>query len=246
MKNTSELKDRVYLLKGEASPFAYILPSRHTKRFPLLYFDGKSNRALRYSINQKSVFEDEQDSQAIVEPIIFTDGVLNVPKNNPLLAKFLDLHPLKGVAFDEFNPEVEAAEEIEELDIALDAQIAARNLSVEELEHVCRVLMGSAVDKMTTPELKRDALLYARNNPKEFLEIVHDPELSTISLASKAISEGLISVRNNGREVFYNLPNNKKKIATVPADHNPESYLSFLMSTDEGKELSDLLTAKLS
>jgi len=246
-KNSStELKDRVYILKGSSSPLTYVLPSRHTRRFPLLHFDGTSNRALRYASNQKSVFEDEQDQNPILEPVMFTDGVLNVPKTNPVLVKFLELHPLNSVTFEEFNPEKEAADEIEELDIELDAQLAARNLSIEQLEHVCRVVMGHAVDKMTTPELKRDVLIYARNNPKEFLSLVNDPALAVMSLASKALSEGIIVTKNNGRDLYYNLPNNKKKIASVPVNETAEGYLSYFMDIEEGRELLELVKLKLS
>jgi len=34
------------------------------------------NRPLRYARNQKSPFEDEQDGNVILEPIVFEDGML--------------------------------------------------------------------------------------------------------------------------------------------------------------------------
>ena len=108
IKSTNELKDRVFVLTSSTSPLTYVLPSRNTKRFSLLHFDGKTNRALRYARNQKSVFEDEQDDNAIVEPVIFEDGALVVPANNPILSQFLDMHPLNGQIFMELNPEKEA------------------------------------------------------------------------------------------------------------------------------------------
>ncbi|NCX26843.1 MAG: GNAT family N-acetyltransferase, partial [Burkholderiaceae bacterium] len=40
----------------------------------LYHFDGKTNRALRYARNQKSPFEDEQDGNFILEPIVFENG----------------------------------------------------------------------------------------------------------------------------------------------------------------------------
>jgi hypothetical protein len=90
MKNqTNQIKDRVFVLKNDKSPLSYTLPSRNTKRFSLLHFDGTTTRALRYARNQKSVFEDEQDDKAILEPIIFEDGTLMVPATNPILASFL-------------------------------------------------------------------------------------------------------------------------------------------------------------
>jgi hypothetical protein len=63
---TKELKDRVYKLSGSKAPLSYMLRTRHTQRKPLLYFDGQSNRALRYSSNQLSPFQDEQDDITLV------------------------------------------------------------------------------------------------------------------------------------------------------------------------------------
>ena len=59
-----------------------MLNSRNTSSNPLMHWDGSQNRALRYAKNQKSPFEDEQDGQLVLEPIVFEDGSLVVPKTN--------------------------------------------------------------------------------------------------------------------------------------------------------------------
>ena len=57
MANTLSV-DKVYKLKI-GSPLSYTLSSRNHPRFPLMWYDEKNNqnRALRYSVNQKSPFE---------------------------------------------------------------------------------------------------------------------------------------------------------------------------------------------
>ena len=106
MKKT-QFVDKVYKLKKEAAPLSYMLPTRNTQRFPLLWFDEEKgvNRPLRYAKNQRSPFEDEQDGNAIVEPIIFEDGFLTVPRSNQVLQKFLHYHPYNGKSFIEVNKE---------------------------------------------------------------------------------------------------------------------------------------------
>ena len=72
--------DKTYrLLRGQA-PLSFMIPGRSTNRKPLLFWDEEKgeNRVPRYARNQKSPFEDEQDGSAIVEPIIFEDGMLSV------------------------------------------------------------------------------------------------------------------------------------------------------------------------
>ena len=140
-KETS-LVDRAYKLKKDVAPLCYILPSRNGKRYPLLYFDGTSNRPLRYSVNQKTPFEDEQDKNVILEPVVFENGFLSVPRTNPVLQYFLSLHPANGHVFEEINTERDAASELEEMNYEVDAMIAAKSLSIDEIERVARVILG--------------------------------------------------------------------------------------------------------
>ena len=103
MKKTQNYTSKSYRLKNNRTPLAYMLSSHHSKRTNLLHFDEATgeNRALRYARNQKSPFEDEQDGNVIMEPIIFEDGLLHVPKQNQVLQYFLSLHPGNGSIFEE-------------------------------------------------------------------------------------------------------------------------------------------------
>jgi hypothetical protein len=92
--------DKVYRLKN-GSPLSYTIATRNQPKFPLLWYDevNNVNRALRYASNQRSPFEDEQDGNAIIEPVSFEDGLLVVPKTNPVLQLFLSYHPHYGLVF---------------------------------------------------------------------------------------------------------------------------------------------------
>ena len=215
-----ELKDRVYVLKSQTTPLSYMLISRNTKRKPLLYFDEEqgANRALRYARNQKSPFEDEQDDNAILEPIVFEDGFLT---------------------------EKDASKEVASLDSQLDAEIAAKELDIEMVENIARLLMGATVDKLTSSELRRDVRLYARQNPIEFLEMVDDPMVRLQGLAKKALDAKILTLRNGDRDVYFNLKNNKKKMITVPFDETPSSAISAFLQSDEGVEVMKMLEKKV-
>lgn len=231
----SESKDKTYVIVGDATPISFMLASRHTRNSPLLWFDEEKgiNRALRYARNQKSPFEDEQDGNAILEHVTFTDGSLTVPKTNPVLQKFLELHPGNGSIFKELDYEKIAKDEIKNLNIEVDALIMARGIDIDTAEAVLRVMTGANVERMTSDEIKRDVLIYARNNPEDFLEAVDDPELKLYSVAGKAMSSGLFVVKNNGRDIHYNLASNKKKLISVPFGEEPLSaFVAFLRSED--------------
>jgi len=245
MKKKDVLKDRTYRLKGKTAPIVFILNSRNSRRKPLLHFDGSQNRALRYSSNQNTPFEDEQDSNAIIEPVVFEDGMLFVTRTNPVLQEFLSLHPGNGTIFEEVDNERDASEDMEVLDAQLEAQVAARDLSIEMLETIGRIALSLNVDKMSSAELKRDVRLYARNNPEDFLDTLNDPMLKLQSLASNCLSEGLLKLKNKGKDIYFNLPQNKKKLLSIPFGDSPVHTLASFFQTDDGIELMSMLENKL-
>ncbi len=242
-----ELKDRVYKLTRNRAPLSCIIPSRNHARSPLLYFDEEKgyNRALRYSRNQKSCFEDEQDGTVIVEPIIFEDGMLRVPKNNPVLQEFLHYHPLNGKKFIEVDFSQDATKEIERLNVEVDALIEAKQLSIEQLENVSRVLFSTDVSKVSTAELKRDVLVFAKNSPEIFLRALSDPSLKLQSTIQQFFDNKILAFRNKQRDVYFNLQGNKKRMTTIPFGVDPIEYLSDWFKTDEGVSVLEFLEKQL-
>jgi len=234
---------KTYRLKHGKQPLSYKLASRHSRRSPLLWFDEQTgtNKPLRYARNQKSPFEDEQDGNAILEPVVFEDGLLVVQKENQVLQKFLHYHPQNGQIFEEVNKEKDAAQDLERVERELDAQIAAKQLSTEKLVMVCRVLMGNMVDRMTIPELKRDILVFAKNDPQDFMGILSDPMLDLQDTIYQFFDGQLLTLRNQNRDVYFNLPKNKKKLLTVPFGEDYAYIVASYMQSDDGLETFKLL-----
>ena len=243
MKANTTSVDKTYKLKSNATPISFTLPSRNTTRFPLLYFDEENNvnRPLRYARNQKSPFEDEQDGNFLLEPIIFDDGFLSVPRTNPVLQQFLHYHPLNGSAFIEVDKTIDAAKEVEMLNFEVDALIEARQLTVEQLEVVSRVMFQKDVTNVSTAELRRDVLIYAKREPKSFLDILNDPLLKLQSNVQMFFSSNILQFRNGQREVWFNTKSNKKKMMGSPFGEDPFETVALFLKTDEGIEVLKFL-----
>ena len=243
MKTKIAQTNKVYKLTRQETPLSYMIPTRHTSNFPLLWFDeeNNTNRTLRYARNQKSVFEDEQDGNIVVEPIIFEDGFLHVPKENPQLQKFLYYHPLNGKRFIEVNKEVDAQVEVERLTTEVDALIEARNLSLDQIESIGRVLFNKDTSKITTAELKRDILVYAKTDPKTFLEVINDPTLKLQANVSQFFDKGLLAFRKSNKEVWYNTSSNKTKMLNVPYGEEPMFIVSSFLQSDDGIDVLKML-----
>ena len=247
MKKNTTTVDKTYKLKSNATPISFTLPSRNTSRFPLLYFDeeNNTNRALRYARNQKSPFEDEQDGNFILEPVIFDDGFLNVPRTNPVLQQFLHYHPMNGSVFLEVDKTVDAAKEVEDLNFEVDALIEARQLSIEQLEVVSRVMFQKDVTTVSTAELRRDVLIYAKREPRSFLEILNDPLLKLQSNVQLFFAHNLLQFRNGQREVWYNTKSNKKKMMSIPFGEDPYETVALFLKSDDGIEVLKFLEISL-
>ena len=233
-----EVKDRQYYIKGLGSPLTYVLQSKSTRKKPLLWFDEEKgvNREMRYASNQNSIFMDEQDSNAILEHIIFEYGVLFVPKTNQPLQKLLSLyHPRKGYVYEEKDHIAEAKEELVSIETEMEALNIAVSIEVEQAEAILRVELGSKVNSMSSSELKRDLYLFARKNPILFLELVDDENVMLRNLAIKAKEVGIIKLSQDQRSFSWG--SNDRKLMEVPFDENPYSAFAAWLKTDEGVEV---------
>jgi hypothetical protein len=230
------MQDKVYRLKRQTTPLAFMIPGRGSANKPLLYWDEKKgeNRPLRYARNQKSPFEDEQDGNAIVEPIVFEDGFLRVPKSNPVLQQFLHYHPMNGVKYEEVNNERDAGAEVEQMNIEVDALVECKNMGIEALEHVSRILLGIDPSRLTTSELRRDMMVYVRRDPHTFMRVANDPDLKLQSKIQKFFDDKLLSFRRNKTEIWFNGPTNKRKLLTIPFGEDPVALATSYLLSDEG------------
>lgn len=242
-----QLKDRVYLLKGGKEPLNFVLQSRHSRRSPLLWFDEEKgvNKPLRYARNQRSPFQDEQDENAIVEPIVFENGVLKVDRTNTVLQEFLKYHPGNGRIFEEFVPERDAEKDIEEMNYEVDALISAREISIEKCEEIMREVIGSRVDNLTSKELRRDTLIFARNYPQDFLLMSGDPNVKMKNDILKMFEVGILAFRNKEKDVYFNLPNNKKRMIVIPEGEEKYAAVMTYFKSEEGEPIYNKLYREL-
>ena len=240
-KNDWIVKDRVYLLKNGKSPLTYTIKSRD-----IYYFDEEKGyeRELKYTTNQKTPFVDEFKGDARLAHIVFEDGVLSVPREKQTLQKMLSLyHPDLNKVYEEFDPETEAENELEVIEYEVDALIAARQMDIEQAEAIMRVELGSNVATMTSKELKRDLLVFARKNPKEFLELANDENVSIRNIGIKAVEAKIIKLADDQRT--FKWASNGRKLMTVPFDENPYSALAHWFKTDEGIEVYQTIEKRL-
>jgi len=239
--NEWEIKDRVYYLKNKKRPLSYMVKSAG-----IYYFDEEKGyeRELKYCQNQRTSFVDEMKGDQRLEHIIFRNGALHVTREKQTLQKLLSLyHPQKNVLFEEYKPAQEAADEIDVLNIQVDALIAARNVDIDMAEAIMRVERGSEVSKLSSKELKRDLLVFARNNPKLFLELADDENVMLRNFGIKAVEEGILRLSSDQRNFLWG--SNGRKLMVIPFDEHPYTALAHWFKTDEGMEIFSNIEKRL-
>jgi len=235
------IKDRMYYLMGNKSPLSYLI-----RGSAIHYWDEEKGyeRELKYTSNQKTVFVDEMKGDQRLEHIIFKNGSLFVPKNKTVLQKLLSLyHPHRDKLFQEHKPVKIAETQLDWLEFEVAAMNAATNLDIDMAEAVMRVELGSKVSKMSSKELKRDLLLFAKRSPQLFLELVTDENVQLRNFGIKATEANIIRLSSDQRTFIW--ASNDRKLMTVPFEEHPYSALAAWFKTDEGMEIYSNIEKRL-
>jgi len=176
--------------------------------------------------------------------IVFQNGVLFVPKNEQALQKMLSLyHPFKDKKYEEFDAVREAVDELGDLDAQIDALNLAREIDIDQAEAIMRVEVGSKVAEMSSKELKRDLMLFAKRNPYLFVELANDENVELRNFGIIATENGIIKLSQDQRTFSWG--SNDRKLMTVPFEENPYSALAVWFKTDEGVEVYKSIQKKL-
>jgi len=240
-KPSWEIKDRVYYLKGNKKPLSRLIKSAN-----VYYFDEEKGyeRELKYCQNQKTPFVDEMKGDQRLEHVIFRAGSLFVPKEKTVLQKLLSLyHPDKNKIYYEHEPVAVAESEIDWLELEIEALNAAQSMDIDMAEAVMRVEVGSKVSEMSSKELKRDLLLYAKRNPELFLELVNDENVVLRNFGIRATEMGILKLSSDQRTFSWG--SNDRKLMNVPFDEHPYSALAAWFKTDEGMEIYSNIEKRL-
>jgi len=240
-KQTWEIKDRIYYLKSNLKPL-----SKMVRSSDIFWFDEEKGyqRELKYCQNQQTCFVDEMKGDQRLSHIIFRNGVLFVEKEKTVLQKLLSLyHPHAGNIFYEYNPSEVAEQQIDMLELEADAIVTARNMDINLAEAILRVENGSKVSKMSSSELKRDLLVFARKNPSLFLELASDDNVQLRNFGINAAELGIIKLSSDQRNFMWG--SNNRPIMTVPFDEHPYTALAHWFKTDEGMEIYSNIEKRL-
>lgn len=240
------LRPKTYRLTDNKSPESMFI--RSGKKGDVVFFDKDKaeSRAIRHCPNQRSIFIDEQDQFAVVQPVIFKKGYLDVSEEQPITQQFLDHHPRNGFSFTEINESMEAKENTLGTEMRMDAMCAVREVAKEKmgihkLKSVIAVMRSSVeeANRMSIEELKSALYNEIDNDVSRFFDdkgnvnIFDDQDIHNKYTTLRAIREGIIVKSPNGKSLLW--AKDKKLIATAPRSVDLVDFFADFLNTDDGQ-----------
>ena len=224
-----DIKDRMYYLANNMSPLTLKLKTSN-----LFWYDEEKGyeRQIMYSRNQRTVFVDEMKGAIRPGHVVFQDGVLYVPKEQQTLQKFLSLyHPHLDTIYHERDDVAVAKDEVEDIIEEVEALNVAMKIDIDMAEAVMRAEIGSEVSNLSSKELRRDVLVFAKKNPRLFISLVSDENIHLRNIGIRAVEGGIIRISQDQRSFHW--ASNDRKLMVVPFDEHPYSALAMWFKTDE-------------
>lgn len=251
-KETSEweVKDRTYQVVGsdgrDAFPTSFSLRVNSSKNNRLIYNDNGVNRAIRYCVNQESVFQDEQEGESTLGRVTFFNGTLSVPAQEITLQKLLSLyHPYKDKKYRELEPEKDAELAFEKEQTYAELASLLFGSKETELNTVARIMLGKKQESMTKTQ-KVVTILDKAKQDSEYAEQVKDlfldDNIKLKSVALFGLDNGCVSISKNKDQI-----QDEKGVGIVKLDFNddPLNKLVLFLKNKEGEQLLQFIKSKM-
>ena len=133
--------------------------------------------------------------------------------------------------------------ELDWIELELEALTLAKDMEIDTAEGILRAEYGSAVNDLSSSELKRDLMIFAKRQPALFIELANDDNVQLRNVGIKAVEARIIKLSADQRTFTYGEGN--RKLMTVPFDEHPYSALASFFKTDEGMEVYKVILKRL-
>ncbi len=213
--------------------------------------DEGENKLIVYQPGNKSIYTEKtlgelkETGDFSSEPINLIDGHLFIDNREILLLDYLRVcnynesntnrMPGKEPIFRERDKAQEAEEFLEEdFKIHQIKTLIHSGLDPDELSALAIVLGDLNADTKDTKEIRRDLIVYSRNQPTKLIEAMENTDNARKVYIIRAFRGNVVWHDSKMNQINWV---NGNKICDVPMGQNPEDYLLLLTGQDPYKEL---------
>lgn len=196
-----EVKDREYRLMNGKRPISHSIQRAHSATSAMQYFNKRTGKThtMRWSTNQPSFFVENQSKNAtdiLDAEIVFEFGTLRVYQNNPNLQKFLHIHPLKGILFQEYSAVEESRKNVVDKKTKAKAYGLVETIGSATNRAICSLINPAYIDAWDYGQVEEAIYNYVESNPKEYIAYCEDPTVKIKGVAKTALAKGEIVYKN--------------------------------------------------
>jgi hypothetical protein len=203
----------------------------------------KQQISLRYCPTESSILRDDQNERSLKGSIVFRLGRLFVNAKEANLREFLELHPDNeangGSIFRKIDHAAIAKKELAADFLNADAVTLVRTKPIDELTSVATAFAINT-DRLAD-EIRHDLLVFAKKNPKAFIDAFDNPVIETKAKIKKAMKYNIVSAKNG----HISWTDTNKHIISVPAGQDPVDIFVRYCMTETGSLVLDEIERQL-
>jgi hypothetical protein len=242
-KRTIKQKEKAYhcefeIIKGGG--IVFMLPQKGVTIYDK---EIDSIREIRFCPNEPSIYVDEQSGNALKRSVAFRDGKMFVPKEQPNLRKFLEMHPANtangGTTFRKVDKRQNAQKELEKEFLVNDAISLVRDRDITELLPIA-MYFGIGINDQAS-EIRFNLLKIAKSKPAELLSSLDSPEVTCRASIYQAKEYQILNVKAGGVYWF----DSNSLIVSVPVGQDPVNTMVRFCLTEKGSSVLSLIEEKL-
>lgn len=211
------------------------------------------------SEQQNMRFIDKEYIRFNIRSLVFKNAkefcIATVPMSKVAYVEFCENHPQNIASrstsltgkhlFFKYDPAVIEAEMLKEEMLVIDAIQKANAVSEGEMRKHCAYIGINPNDTFGTPKteagMRREYLVYAKRNPKQFMKDIGTPVLEVAYLISKGIMDGHIDLGRQPNMAYWS--HGGGFICVIPKTETAVSYLQqyAMLPQAESKDFLDKL-----
>ena len=233
-------KNQKPALEGRYYPSQKTLPSEETVYDPV----ANKRRTIRYAPGEQSIYKDEQPEKVVLGSIIFQNGSLVVPIDNPILLEYLENSNfnmtnslrIKGskVVFRALDPAATAkdimANEVDQVRVSN----AVLTMEFADLKAYARVLKVNITNEGDI--IRHDMLQLAKKDPAKFMAGIDDPLVKRQQVILDAMQYRIIEIA--GRSISWVFDDKNSLIVPVPVGQDPVAWFAeWTMNEKDGERV---------
>jgi hypothetical protein len=254
VKKTTQKKPPVAEMKQEPSIFVSVIENENSDSRPypvsqtiplidVIYEEDDKgmgmNRRIRYVQGEKSIYVEDQKSVSekfVPEPITMREGFFAVYPTEVSLMDFLkkcnynSTNPVRmagrSIIFRELEKEREAQEFIETERDYFELIGSIFHMDADELEAIAMILGDSNADKKKTDEIRRDVLVFAKNNPEKFADSMEKADNKYKVYVMRSFKKRILIFDSKTNEVMWE---NGDLLARIPVGRNAEDHVTRMV-----------------